>query len=85
MGGHLGYSVTDKEGFKVVLSGDTRPCAALEQEAEAADIAVIEDSTRDKDWQKADEQGHMTKSQAEKIGRRAKKTIYIHQRPPWFV
>ena len=85
IGGNLGYSITDKEGFRVVLSGDTRPCEALEKEAEGADIAVIEASTRDQDWQKADEQGHMTKSQAEKIGKRAKKAVYIHQRPDWFI
>ncbi len=85
IGGHVGYSVTDKKGFRVVLSGDTRPCETLEQEAKGADVAVIEASARDQDWEKADEQGHMTKSQAERIGKLAKQAIYIHQRPDWFV
>lgn len=85
VGGNLGYSVRDGEGFRVVLSGDTRPCDALEREADGADIAVIEASARDQDFQKAFEYGHMTRSQAERIGRKAKKAIYIHQNPDWFV
>ena len=44
----------------MVLSGDTRPCEALEKEAQGADIVVIEASVRDQDSQKAEEQGHMT-------------------------
>jgi len=85
IGGNLGYSVTDGEGFKVVLSGDTRPCKALEQETDGADIAVVEASARDQDLQKAIEQRHMTRSEAEEIGKRAKRAVYIHQRPDWFV
>src|SRR5437870_2470772 len=83
--GNLGYSIMDGEGFRVVLSGDTRPCKELEREADGADIAVVEASARDQDMQKAIEQGHMTKSEAERIGRRAKRAVYIHQRPEWFV
>lgn len=85
IGGNLGYSITDDEGFRVVLSGDTRPCESLEHEAVGADVIVIEASARNHDWRKAAEHGHMTGSQAEKIGRRAKKAIYIHQPPDWFV
>lgn len=84
-GGNLGYSIWDREGFKVVLSGDTRPCSTLEEEAEGADVAVLEASARDGDLQKAIEQGHMTKSEAEEIGSKAKNVIYIHQPPDWFV
>lgn len=47
----------------------------LKKAAQGADIVVIEASARDQDSQKAEEQGHMTKSEAEKIGRRAKKAI----------
>ncbi len=85
IGGNLGYSIIDGEGFRVVLSGDTRPCKELEQEADGADVAVVEASGRDQDLQKAIEHGHMARSEAEQIGRRAKRAVYIHQRPDWFV
>ncbi len=85
IGGNLGYSITDRERFKVVLSGDTRPCKTLEQEVAGADIAVVEASRRDNELEKAIEQGHMTRSEAEEIGKRAKRAVYIHQRPDWFV
>jgi ribonuclease Z len=85
IGGNLGYSVVDGQGFKVVLSGDTRPCKMLEQETNGADIAVLEASARDQDIEKAIEHGHMTKSEAERIGRLAKRAIYVHQPPDWFV
>src|SRR2546427_482818 len=84
-GRKLGYSNMDGGGVRGLLGGGTKPCKELEREADGADIAVVEASARDQDMQKAIEQGHMTKSEAERIGRRAKRAVYIHQRPEWFV
>lgn len=84
-GGNLGYSVTDEEDFKVVLSGDTRPCKTLVREAEGADIAVLEATGGDHELEKMVTQGHMTESEAREIGQKAKRAIYIHQAPAWFV
>lgn len=74
----LGYSIHDPEGFKVVVSGDTRPCENLEREVKGADIAVLECTLGKK--RKTITIGHMTRSEAEKLGRKARKLILIHQK-----
>ncbi len=74
----LGYSICDPEGFKVVVSGDTRPCKNLEREVDGADIAVLECTLGKK--RKAITIGHMTISEAEKLGRKARKLILIHRK-----
>ena len=74
----LGYSIYDREGFKVVVSGDTRPCRNLKKEVEHADIAVLECTLGKK--RKNMTVGHMTRSEAEKLGRKAGKFILIHQK-----
>jgi len=74
----LGYLIYDPEGFKVVISGDTRPCENLEKEVDSADIAVLECTLGKK--RKDMTIGHMTRSEAEKLGRKAKKFILIHQK-----
>jgi len=74
----LGYSIHDPEDFKVVVSGDTRPCENLEKEVEGADIAVLECTLGKK--RKTMTIGHMTRNEAEKLGRKARKLILIHQK-----
>ena len=74
----LGYSICDSEGFKVVVSGDTRPCENLEREVEGADIAVLECTLGKK--RETITIGHMTKSEAEELGGKARKLILIHRK-----
>ena len=74
----LGYSIYDPEGFKVVVSGDTRPCENLKREVEGADIALLECTLEKR--RKGVTIGHMTREEAEKIGRKAKKLILIHRK-----
>ena len=74
----LGYSIYDCEGFKVVVSGDTRPCENLEREVKGADVAVLECTLGKK--RKNMTIGHMTRSEAEELGRKARKLILIHQK-----
>lgn len=74
----LGYSVYDSEGFKVVVSGDTRPCDNLEREVEGADIAILECTLEKR--RRAITIGHMTRDEAEKLGRKARKLILIHRK-----
>jgi len=74
----LGYSIHDPEGFKVVVSGDTRPCENLEREVDGADVAVLECTLGKK--RKTITIGHMTRSEAEELGRKARKLILIHQK-----
>jgi len=74
----LGYSIYDPEGFKVVVSGDTRPCENLEREVKDADIAVLECTLGKK--RKTITIGHMTRSEAEELGRKARKLILIHRK-----
>jgi ribonuclease Z len=74
----LGYSIYDSQGFKVVVSGDTRPCENLEREVEGADLAVLECTLGEK--RETITTGHMTRSEAEKLGGKAKKLILIHRK-----
>jgi len=74
----LGYSIHDPEGFKVVVSGDTRPCENLEREVDGADVAILECTLGKK--RKNMTIGHMTRSEAEKLGRKARKLILIHRK-----
>jgi ribonuclease Z len=74
----LGYSIYDPEGFKVVVSGDTRPCENLEREVNGADVAILECTLGKK--RKTITIGHMTRSEAEKLGRKARKLILIHRK-----
>jgi ribonuclease Z len=74
----LGYSIYDREGFKVVVGGDTRPCENLEKEVDSADIAVLECTLGKK--RKTIAIGHMTRDEAEELGRKARKLILVHQK-----
>jgi len=74
----LGYSIHDPEDFKVVVSGDTRPCENLEREVEGADVALLECTLGKK--RKNMTIGHMTRGEAEELGRKARKLILIHRK-----
>jgi ribonuclease Z len=80
----FGYSVQDKEGFRVVLSGDTQLCASLEQSVKGADIAVLEATYSDDYEELSSKYGHMTISQARALGKSAKETILIHSSPEYY-
>jgi ribonuclease Z len=80
----FGYSIRDKQGFRVVVSGDTVLCRNLERAVEGADIAVLEATYSDKDEALGAKYGHMTSSQALKLGKRAKRTILVHSNPEYY-
>jgi ribonuclease Z len=80
----FGYSIQDKQGFRVVVSGDTLSCKNLERNIEGADIAVLEATYDDDSGDLAAKYGHMTRSQALALGKRAKKTILIHTNPEYY-
>jgi ribonuclease BN (tRNA processing enzyme) len=77
----LGYSISDVRGFRVVISGDTRSSSELKKQAIGADLAILESTFEDGQERYASTYGHMTRRQAERIGRLAKKAIFIHQMP----
>jgi ribonuclease Z len=60
-----------RRGRKLVFSGDTRPCDALAQAAEGADLLVHEGTFAIEDAERAHETGHATASQAAGIARDA--------------
>ncbi len=77
----LGYSIRDSDGYRVVVSGDTTACRNLARNVAGADVAVIEATYNDTYEEFALKYGHMTISQAKKLGKTAKKAIYIHSNP----
>ena len=77
----LGYSVSDSDGYRVVVSGDTRPSASLEKQMKGADLAILESTFEDGQEEYAEAYGHMTRSQARHIGRMAKRAVFVHQMP----
>jgi ribonuclease BN (tRNA processing enzyme) len=80
----FGYSIQDNQGFRVVVSGDTHPCKSLERQVEGADIAVLEGTYDDDCEDLASKYGHMTRSQASELGKKAKRTILIHRNPEYY-
>jgi ribonuclease Z len=77
----FGYSIKDKQGFRIVVSGDTVSCENLERNIEGADIAILDATYADDRTDLASKHGHMTRSQALELGKRAKKTILVHSNP----
>jgi ribonuclease Z len=77
----FGYSIEDDEGFRVVASGDTVPCVSLQRQVDGADVAVLEATYADGSADLASKYGHMTRSQAQEVGQKAKRTILIHSNP----
>jgi ribonuclease BN (tRNA processing enzyme) len=77
----LGFSVSDRIGFRVVISGDTSASQNLRSRVEGADLAVLESTFEDGQEAFAERYGHMTASQSRELGRLAKKAVYVHQMP----
>lgn len=77
----IGYDVRDNNGYRIVVSGDTRANNHLETAVNGADLAILESTFEDGQEKYAEAYGHMTVSQATKVGRLAKKTILVHQMP----
>lgn len=77
----IGYSISDSDGYRVVVSGDTRANEKLEDVVRGADVAILESTFEDGQEKFAESFGHMTVGQASKVGELAKKTILIHQMP----
>jgi ribonuclease BN (tRNA processing enzyme) len=77
----FGYSIKDEQGFRVVVSGDTVLCPSLERNVEGADVAVLEATYADEFVDLASKYGHMTRSQALELGKKAKKIVLIHSNP----
>ena len=80
----LGYSIRDREGYRVVVSGDTSPCPSLTQNVRGADMAVLEATYPDDSSDLASKYGHMTRSEARALGKTAKKTIFTHSSPSYY-
>ena len=77
----IGYSIRDSEGFRVVVSGDTMASPQLRAAVKGADLAILEATFEDGQEKFAKAFGHMTVSQATKVGSLAKKTVLAHQMP----
>lgn len=61
-----------KQGKKIVFSGDTMPCPALEKAAVDADLLVCDSCFSEKQADAAKEKKHTTAVQAAKIAKKAK-------------
>lgn len=77
----LGYTISNRSGQRIAVSGDTRPCANLEREVECADLALLECTYGDPDRRYAERYGHMITSEARAIGMKAKRSVLIHTSP----
>jgi ribonuclease Z len=64
-----------RAGRKVVISGDTRPCAAIRVAAYRADLLLHEATFTEEERERADETGHSTAAQAAAIARDAEVTM----------
>ena len=72
-----------RPGRTVVISGDTRPVASLEEAAKGADLLVHEATFSQEDRQRARETGHSTSLEAAEIAARAgvKQLVLTHISP----
>ncbi len=61
----------DRDGRRVVFSGDTRPCQEVLEHARAADLLVHEATFTDSELARARETGHSTARQAAELARDA--------------
>ncbi len=69
-----------RPGRKVVISGDTRPCAAMIEAAKDADLLVHESTFSDDEQERALETRHSTAREAGKVAREAgaRKLVLTH-------
>lgn len=76
----LGYRFFDAAGNLAVFSGDTGPCAGLEEAARNADLLVVECSTPDE----LATPGHLAPRDVGKVcnAARPKQVVLTHQYPP---
>jgi ribonuclease Z len=72
-----------RPGRKVVLSGDTRPCAALREAAREADLLVHEATFSHQDLARAQDTGHSTAREAAEIAAaaRVRRLVLTHISP----
>ena len=77
----IGYSIRDKKGYRVVVSGDTTPTKELRSKVAGSDLAVLEATFEDGNEVYAETYGHMTQSQALDIGKSARSLLLVHQMP----
>ncbi len=75
-----GLSVQGNAGWKVVFSGDTRPCAAVEEAAQGATLLVHEATFEDGLEDEAVTKRHSTVSDAVATGTK----VGGHPKPPLF-
>jgi ribonuclease Z len=87
-----GIAITDQSGFKVVYSGDTRPCPELIEIGKDATLLIHEATFGDRELDAALDKMHSTTSEAIDIGRRMNaKNVFLthfsqrHVRVPEFV
>jgi ribonuclease Z len=69
-----------RPGRKVVISGDTRPCAAIAAAAQEADLLVHEATFSAEEAEKAEQTGHSTAAEAAVIARdaRVRRLVLTH-------
>jgi ribonuclease Z len=60
-----------RRGRKLVISGDTRPCAALVQASQGADVLIHESTFSDDEQQRALETRHSTAREAGRVAKQA--------------
>lgn len=70
-----GVVVTHIDGWRVVFSGDTRPCKALAEAGQGADIVIHEATFEDDKQQDAEDKAHATTSEAIDTGKEYVRTL----------
>ena len=76
----FGISIEGKSGWKVVFSGDTRPCTSLVNAAKDASLLIHEATFEDEMWEEARAKRHSTTGEAMSVGAQsgAYRTVLTH-------